>query len=121
MEVKHLSEYILVGAILTISLTQFLAIDTTDSHQYIPGSYVCRDFSRDLILNASKYHIYLDYVYVPEENHMIAGLYNPVEKTILLVEPENDEIIGAVNLSDGCYVRIPVWYDCQYCHNIVRM
>ena len=118
---KRLSEYIVVGVMLAISLTQFLAIDATDSHQYIPGSYVCRDFSRDLILNASKYHIYLDYIYVPEENHMIAGLYNPVKKSILLVEPENDKIIGTVNLSDRRYVRIPVWYDCQYWYNVIRV
>ena len=64
-----------------------------------------KDFSRDLILNASRYHLYLDYIYVPKENHMMTGLYNPIEKTILIVEPANDKIIGTVNLSDRRYVK----------------
>jgi len=100
---------LVIGILLSISLSQFLMMDSTDSHPYIDGTYVCRDFSRDLILSASKYHIYLDYIYVPEKNHMMVGLYNPLSDTITLIEPQNDNIIGKISENDNHYVRIPVW------------
>jgi len=113
-----MNKYIILGLILSISLTQFLALDSTDTHRYIDGTYVCRDFSRDLILSASKYHIYLDYVYVPEKNHMMVGLYNPLEHSIEIIEPQTDEILGCVNEDNNKYVRIPVWNDYFYYSNI---
>jgi len=111
---KNINRYIVVGLILTISLTQFLALDITDTHTYIDGSYVCRDFSRDLILSASKHHIYLDYIYIPEKNHMVVGLYNPLSDTITLIEPQNDSIVGKISENDDHYIRIPVWYKNMY-------
>ena len=113
-----MNKYIILGLILSISLAQFLALDSTDTHRYIDGTYVCRDFSRDLILSASKYHIYLDYVYVPEKNHMMVGLYNPLEHSIEIIEPQTDEILGCVNEDNNKYVRIPVWNDYFYYSNI---
>ena len=115
---KNINRYIVVGLILTISLTQFLALDTTDTHIYVDGTYVCRDFSRDLILSASKYHIYLDYIYVPEKNHMIVGLYNPLDDSIKIIEPQTDEIIGYVKEDNENYIRIPVWNDYFYYSNV---
>ena len=107
-----------MGLILSISLTQFLALDTTDTHSYIDGTYVCRDFSRDLILSAAKYHIYLDYIYVPEKNHMMVGLYNPLENSIKIIEPQTDENIGYVKEDNKNYIRIPVWNEYLYYSNI---
>ena len=104
-----INRYIVIGLILSISLTQFLALDSTDTRTYIDGIYVCRDFSRDLILSASKYHIYLDYIYMPEKNHMMVGLYNPLEQSIEIIEPQTDEIIGCVSKNCRDYIRIPVW------------
>jgi len=115
---KNINRYIVVGLILTISLTQFLALDTTDTHIYIDGSYVCRDFSRDLILSASKHHIYLDYIYVPEKNHMMVGLYNPLEQSIEIIEPQTDEIIGYTKEDNKEYIRIPVWDEKYYYLNL---
>ena len=115
---KNINRYIVVGLILTISLTQFLALDITDTHTYIDGSYVCRDFSRDLILSASKHYIYLDYIYIPEKNHMMVGLYNPLEQSIVIIEPQTDEIIGYVKGDNKNYIRIPVWNDCYYYSNV---
>jgi len=115
---KNINRYIVIGLILSISLTQFLALDTTDTHIYVDGTYVCRDFSRDLILSASKYHIYLDYIYVPEKNHMIVGLYNPLEQSIEIIEPQADEIIGYVKEDNKKYIRIPVWNDYFYYSNV---
>ena len=113
-----MNRYIVMGLILSISLTQFLALDSIDSRPYIDGTYVCRDFSRDLILSASKYHIYLDYVYVPEKNHMMVGLYNPLGHSIEIIEPQTDEIVGCVKEDNKNYIRIPVWNDYFYYSNI---
>ena len=107
--------------VLTITLPYFLAMDTTNTHPYINGSYVCQDFSRDLILNASEYHIYLDYVYIPKDNHMMVGIYNPLTKTITIIEPQNDQIIGTVEESNKDYVRIKVWFEYQYWYNVGRV
>ena len=79
-----------MGILLSLSLSQFLVVDSTDSHPYINGTYVCRDYSRDLILSASKYHIYLDYVYASEKNHMMVGLYNPLEQSIAIIKPQTE-------------------------------
>ena len=106
--------------IFAISLLQFLALDNTDTHAYVKGSYVCKDFSRDLILNAYHYRLYLDYIYIPEKNHMIVGLYNPKDKFITLVEPQNDSILGYIKPDNPNYVRIPVWKSVQYYANIGR-
>ncbi len=115
---KSVNRYVVMGLILSISLTQFLALDTTNSYSYIDGTYVCRDFSRDLILSASKYHIYLDYIYVPEKNHMMVGLYNPLKDSIEIIEPQTDEIIGCVSEDNKKYIRIPVWDSYIYYSNI---
>ena len=109
---------LVIGILLSVSLSQFLMKDSTDSHPYIDGTYVCRDFSRDLILSASKYHIYLDYIYVPEKNHMMVGLYNPLDDSIKIIEPQTDEIIGYVKEDNKRYIRIPVWNDYFYYSNI---
>ena len=113
-----MNRYIVIGLILSISLTQFLAWDATDSRSYIDGTYVCRDFSKDLILSASKYHIYLDYIYVPEKNHMMVGLYNPLEQSIEIIEPQTDEIVGCIKENNKHYIRIPVWDTHIYYSNI---
>jgi len=115
---KNVNRYIVMGLILSISLSQFLALDTTDTHTYIDGTYVCRDFSRDLILSASKHHIYLDYIYMSEKNHIMVGLYNPLEESIEIIEPQTDEIIGYVKEDNKKYIRIPVWDNCFYYSNI---
>jgi len=115
---RNINRFIIIGLMLTISLTQFLALDSIDSHSYIDGTYVCRDFSRDLILSASKYHIYLDYIYVPEKNHMMVGLYNPLEQSIEIIEPQTDEIIGYVDEDNKKYIRIPVWDEKYYYLNL---
>jgi len=106
------------GIILSISLTQFLLIDNTNEHPYINDTYVCYDFCRDLIFSASKYHIYLDYIYVPERNHMMVGLYNPVNQSILIIEPQNDNIVGSVPVNNNEYIRIPVWDNRFYYLNL---
>ena len=117
---KNLHSIIITGIVLSISLSQFLAIDNTDTHTYINGTYVCTDFSRDLILNGSKYDLYLDYIYLPRDNHMMVGIYNPLTKTITIIEPQTDQVIGTVKESNKDYVRIKVWYEYQYWYNIER-
>jgi len=116
--IMKISTLLVIGMLLSFSLHQFLMIDTTDSYPYINGTYVCRDFSRDLILSASKHYIYLDYIYIPEKNHMMVGLYNPLEQSIVIIEPQTDEIIGYVKGDNKNYIRIPVWNDCYYYSNV---
>jgi len=111
---KNINSIIITGIVLSISLLQFLAIDNTDTHAYINGTYVCKDFSMDLIHNASKYHLYLDYIYLPKDNHMMVGMYNPLTNTITIIEPQTDQVIGTVKESNKDYVRIKVWYEYQY-------
>ncbi len=116
--IVKISTLLVVGILLSLSLHQFLMIDSTNSHPYIDGSYVCRDFSGDLILSASKYHIYLDYIYVPEKNHMMVGLYNPLEQSIEIIEPQTDEIIEYTKEDNKEYIRIPVWDEKYYYLNL---
>ena len=118
---KNLSSIIITGIVLSISLSQFLAIDSTDTHRYINGTYVCKDFATDLIRNAHIYQLYLDFIYVPERNHMTVGMYNPITKTITIIEPQNDQIIGTVEETNKDYVRVKVWHEYQYWRNIGRV
>jgi len=75
----------------------------------------------DLIHNASKYHLYLDYIYLPKDNHMMVGMYNPLTTTITIIEPQNDQIIETIKEDDERYIRINVWYKRQYWYNIGRV
>jgi len=115
---KSIGNILFLGIILSISLTQFLSIDNTNKHPYINDTYVCYDFCRDLIFSSSKYHIYLDYIYVPEKNHMMVGLYNPIEHSIEIIEPQTDEIIGYVDEDNKKYIRTPVWDEKYYYLNL---
>jgi len=115
-----MKKYIVIGLMFTITLSQFLALDNTDTRLYINGRYVCRDFSRDLILNAYHYRLYLDYIYIPEKQHMIVGLYDPKNQLITLIEPQNDNILGYIKPNTPNYIRIPVWKDAYYYANIGR-
>ena len=116
----NMKSYFIIGMIFTITLSQFLAIDPTDSYTYSDGLYVCKDFSRDLILHAYRYHLYLDYIYIPKKNHMIVGLFDPKNQIITLIEPQNDNILGYIKPNTPNYVRIPVWKDVYYYANIGR-
>jgi len=111
-------KFIILGLVLSVTLTQFLSIDNTNEHSYINDTYVCYDFCRDLIFSASKYHIYLDYIYVPKRNHMMTGLYNPVNQSILIIEPQNDNIVSSVPVNNNEYIRIPVWNNKFYYFNL---
>jgi len=117
---KQIGSMIIAGILLSLSLSQFLMIDDTDTHVYVNGTYVCRDFSRDLIFNASHYHLYLDYVYLPEKQHMITGMYNPITDKMILIEPQNDQILGITSIHSQKYIRISVWYSSQYYCNVGR-
>jgi len=111
---------LLMGVILSITLLHFLTIDNTDSNSYINGSYVCKDFSTDLIWNAYKFRLYLDYVYVEKYNHMMVGFYDPLKNTVVVIEPQNDQIVAVVSPDDSYYTRIPLWHTYQYRRNIMR-
>ena len=52
---------------------------------------------------------------------MMVGIYNPLTETITIIEPQNDRIIGTVKENNKDYVRIKVWYESQYWHNIGRV
>jgi len=122
-EVKEMTikRYFLIGWIIAIALSQFLGIDSTDTHRYINGTYVCKDFSTDIIWNASNYQLYLDFIYIPEYNHMMVGMYDPLTETITIIEPQNDQIISTIKDNDEQYVRIKVWHERQYWYNIGRV
>ena len=116
----NMKSYFIIGMIFTITLSQFLALDNTDTQVYVDGKYVCKDFSRDLILNAYHYRLYLDYIYIPKKNHMIVGLFDPKNQIITLIEPQNDNILGYIKPNTPNYIRIPVWKDAYYYANIGR-
>ena len=120
-KMKNISSFIITGIVLSLTLSQFLAIDNTDTHAYINGTYVCKDFSMELIHNAYNYRLYLDFIYVPEYHHMMVGMYNPLTKTITIIEPQNDQIISTVEETNKNYVRIKVWHEYQYWHNTGRI
>jgi len=49
---------------------------------------------------------------------MMVGLYNPLEQSIEIIEPQTDEIIGYVKEDNENYIRIPVWNDYYYYSNV---
>ena len=97
--IKRLS-IIIASVVFAITLSQFLSIDTTDNHKYINSSYVCSHFAYDLIMNASRYNLYLDYVYLEDRNHMVVGCYDPIAGKYVFVEPQTDRITGYDEVAD---------------------
>ena len=95
--------------VFTITLSQFLSIDTTDNHRYINSSYVCRNFAYDLIMNASKHNLYLDYVYLEDRNHMAVGCYDPISSKYVFMEPQTDRIIGYDEVVAKNFTVFRVW------------
>jgi len=95
--------------VFTITLSQFLSIDTTDNHKYINSSYVCSHFAYDLIMNASRYNLYLDYVYLRDTNHMLVGCYDPIAGKYVFVEPQTDRIIGYDEVVAKNFTVFRVW------------
>jgi len=95
--------------VFTITLSQFLSIDRTDNHKYINSSYVCSHFAYDLIMNASRYNLYLDYVYLEDRNHMVVGCYDPIAGKYVFVEPQTDRIIGYGEVAAKNFTVFRVW------------
>jgi len=51
---------------------------------------------------------------------MVVGLYNPIKQSILIIEPQNDNIVGNVPVNNSEYIRIPVWDDNFYYLNLYK-
>jgi len=49
---------------------------------------------------------------------MMVGLYNPLEHSIEIIEPQTDEIIEHVKENNKNYIRIPVWNNYFYYSNV---
>jgi hypothetical protein len=74
-------------------LKDFLAADTTDANTYIPGVYVCENFSMDVKARAMQQKIHCAYVHVflrGEVDHAIVAFYTS-DRDLVFIEPQTDE------------------------------
>ncbi len=78
-------------------LQDFLEVDTTDEHEYLPW-YSCGHFTRDLAHNATEYNISLGGaicgnhpVFRGHQNHIIN--YIKINDTLYFIEPQTDQIM----------------------------
>ncbi len=55
-----------------LTIKEFLLKDQTDKNEYIDGEYVCKDFSDDVVKNASRYGLEAHEVYVQWEGYEFA-------------------------------------------------
>jgi len=77
-------------------LIVFLFVDETNQQLFIKGSYVCSDFARDLMVNASRFNIRSAYVEVfygglGPGHAMVA--FNTSDQRVVFVEPQSDDIV----------------------------
>jgi len=74
----------------------FLKIDQTNNHEYINGSYMCLQFSLDLMGNASKAGFQTKLVNIQEcgkypDGHYVVALETGIDKKYWMYEPQSDE------------------------------
>lgn len=78
-------------------LEEFLDIDKTDEHEYLPW-YSCGHFSRDLARNATKHNLTIGSVILGNhpvfrgyDNHIMNYVMD--NDTIILIEPQTDRML----------------------------
>lgn len=94
------------------TLTEFLANDSTDTHEYLPY-YTCGHYSRDLARNATENNITLGSVilgYHPtfrgHQNHIMNYYMN--NDIVMLIEPQTDQVLY---LNDTMYIYYRIYPD----------
>jgi peptidoglycan hydrolase CwlO-like protein len=72
----------------------FINSDITDENEYIPGYYVCYDFTADLSANAFQIGYRCGFVYIEfsDSAHAIA-CFNTTDSGLIYIEPQTDEIV----------------------------
>jgi hypothetical protein len=75
---------------------QFVALDKTDSHQYIEGSYTCSNFAADFRNNALRagYVCGYAFVYFPDDQSHVLNCFNTTDKGLVFVEPQWDKFVN---------------------------
>jgi len=78
-------------------MCDFIYTDTTDLNVYDSFSYVCEDFSKDIIENARCVGIKSGFVYLEGANHAIV-CFETTDKGLYFVEPQMDYIFSSVEM-----------------------
>jgi hypothetical protein len=82
-------------------LTQFLADDHTNWHEYVTGVYNCVNFAIDLVANAKKQKIDAWIVTVDfsgsDTGHAFVG-FNTTDKGVVWIEPQSDYAYSEVKV-----------------------
>jgi hypothetical protein len=76
-----------------LEMIRFIAQDKTNEHPYVENSYVCWQFSADVINNAFKagYRCGFVYITLAEGSHSIV-CFNTTDRGLLFVEPQDDSL-----------------------------
>ena len=77
----------------------FMAADRTNDNPYVDDTYVCEDFSADVIVHALQQKIRCGYVSIrySDSAHAIVA-FNTTDRGLIYIEPQSDE---EVNLAAG--------------------
>ena len=72
-------------------MVQFIGCDQTDKNIYIPGNYVCHDFTEDVLENAKELKIRAGYVYIncDYDGHAIV-CFETEDRGLYFLEPQYD-------------------------------
>jgi len=73
-------------------IREFVAKDQTDKKTYIPGVYVCHNFSVDVIKNAYENNIHAGYVSLENNGTPIHAIvvFNTCDRGLIFLEPQMD-------------------------------
>ena len=109
-----------------MKLKEFLDIDKTDEHEYLPW-YTCGHYSRGLARNASKHNLTIGSV-ILSDHPVFRGYNNHImnyvvdNTTIILIEPQTDRIL-ALNQTMYTYyhlypngVMVPTYWNYNMAH-----
>lgn len=81
-------------------MVQFITEDSTNYNAYIPGSYVCEDFSQDVVANAKEQNIRAAVVHLDEPygyGHAIV-CFETTDKGLYFLEPQLDVIFNEAEM-----------------------
>lgn len=79
-------------------MLSFISSDKTDQRQYVEGEYICLNFAMDVCNSAEEKGIRCAYVslwYPNEQSHAIIA-FNTIDKGLIYIEPQSDELVEPV-------------------------
>jgi len=84
---------------------QLVALDKTDTHPYVIGSYTCANFAADFRSNSLKagFECGIAILYFPDNTSHALNCFNTTDRGLVFVEPQTDEF---VNVTVGKFYQL---------------